>query len=158
MLKAPIWQEHLLKTTTSKYLFKEFADVYVINTCTVTQVAEKKCRNAIRVANHINPNATIAVIGCFAQLSPKEISEIDGVDIILGNADKHKLFEYIERKDEFDEHFKEVVPIDNVKEFVPSYSFEDRTRSFLKNTRRMRLFLFLLCHSFCKRKKQKRYH
>ena len=112
--------------------FKEFADVYVVNTCTVTQVAEKKSRNAIRQANKINPNAIIAVIGCFAQLSPKEISEIDGVDIILGNADKHKLFEYIERKDEFDEHFKEVVPIDNVKEFVPSYSFEDRTRSFLK--------------------------
>lgn len=112
--------------------FKEFADVYVINTCTVTQLAEKKCRNAIRQANNINPNATIAVIGCFAQLSPKEISEIEGVDIILGNADKHKLFEYIERKDKFDEHFKEVVPIDNVKEFVPSYSFEDRTRSFLK--------------------------
>ncbi|MFA7132903.1 MAG: tRNA (N(6)-L-threonylcarbamoyladenosine(37)-C(2))-methylthiotransferase MtaB, partial [Bacteroidales bacterium] len=59
---------------------KEFADVYVINTCTVTQVAEKKCRNAIRQANHLNPNATIAVIGCFAQLNPKEISEIDGVD------------------------------------------------------------------------------
>jgi len=112
--------------------FKEFADVYVVNTCTVTQVAEKKSRNAIRQANKINPNAIIAVIGCFAQLSPKEIAEIEGVDIILGNADKHKLFEYIERKDEFDEHFKEVVPIDNVKEFVPSYSFEDRTRSFLK--------------------------
>ncbi|MFV0599904.1 MAG: tRNA (N(6)-L-threonylcarbamoyladenosine(37)-C(2))-methylthiotransferase MtaB, partial [Bacteroidales bacterium] len=112
--------------------FKEFADVYVINTCTVTQVAEKKCRNAIRVANHINPNATIAVIGCFAQLNPKEIAEIEGVDIILGNADKHKLFEYIESKEKFDEHFKEVVQIDNVKEFVPSYSFEDRTRSFLK--------------------------
>jgi threonylcarbamoyladenosine tRNA methylthiotransferase MtaB len=111
---------------------KEFADVYVINTCTVTQVAEKKCRNAIRQANQINPNATIAVIGCFAQLSPNEIAEIEGVDIILGNADKHKLFEYIERKDEFDEHFKEVVPIDNVKEFVPSYSSNDRTRSFLK--------------------------
>ncbi len=112
--------------------FKDFADVYVINTCTVTQVAEKKCRNAIRQANNINHNATIAVIGCFAQLNPKEIAEIEGVDIILGNADKHKLFEYIESKEKFDEHFKEVVPIDNVKEFVPSYSFEDRTRSFLK--------------------------
>lgn len=112
--------------------FKEFADVYVVNTCTVTQVAEKKSRNAIRQANKINPNAIIAVIGCFAQLNPKEIAEIEGVDIILGNADKHKLFEYIESKEKFDEHFKEVVPIDNVKEFVPSYSFEDRTRSFLK--------------------------
>jgi len=112
--------------------FKEFADVYVINTCTVTQVAEKKCRNAIRQANKINPEATIAVIGCFAQLQPKEISEIEGVDIILGNADKHKLFDYLNNKERFSEHWKEVKNIDDVKEFVPSYSTGDRTRSFLK--------------------------
>src|SRR5574344_1749849 len=68
---------------------KECADVYVINTCTVTQVVEKKCRNAIRVANHLNPNAIIAVIGCFAQLHPKDIEQIAGVDVILGNVDKH---------------------------------------------------------------------
>lgn len=112
--------------------FKEFADVYVVNTCTVTQVAEKKCRNAIRQANKINPEATIAVIGCFAQLQPKEISEIEGVDIILGNADKHKLFDYLNNKERFFEHWKEVKNIDDVKEFVPSYSTGDRTRSFLK--------------------------
>ena len=112
--------------------FKEFADVYVVNTCTVTQVAEKKCRNAIRQANKINPEATIAVIGCFAQLQPKEISEIEGVDIILGNADKHKLFDYLNNKERFSEHWKEVKNIDDVKEFVPSYSTGDRTRSFLK--------------------------
>ena len=112
--------------------FKEFADVYVVNTCTVTQVAEKKCRNAIRQANKINPEATIAVIGCFAQLQPKEISEIEGVDIILGNADKHKLFDYLNNKERFSEHWKEVKNIDDVKEFVSSYSTGDRTRSFLK--------------------------
>jgi len=54
---------------------KEFADVYIVNTCTVTQVAEKKCRNAIRQANHINPNAIIAVIGCFAQLEPQRLQK-----------------------------------------------------------------------------------
>jgi len=112
--------------------FKEFADVYVVNTCTVTQVAEKKCRNAIRQANKINPNATIAVIGCFAQLQPKEIAEIEGVDIILGNADKHRLFEYLDNKEAFSEHWKDVKDIADVKEFVPSYSTGDRTRSFLK--------------------------
>jgi len=111
---------------------KEFADVYIVNTCTVTQVAEKKCRNAIRQANHINPNAIIAVIGCFAQLEPQEIAKIEGVDIILGNADKHKLFEYISNKEVFGEHWNNVEDIANVKEFVPSYSSNDRTRSFLK--------------------------
>lgn len=111
---------------------KEFADVYIVNTCTVTQVAEKKCRNAIRQANHINPDAIIAVIGCFAQLEPQEIAKIEGVDIILGNADKHKLFEYISNKDTFAEHWNKVEDIANVKEFVPSYSSNDRTRSFLK--------------------------
>lgn len=111
---------------------KEFADVYIVNTCTVTQVAEKKCRNAIRQANHINPDAIIAVIGCFAQLEPQEIAKIEGVDIILGNAYKHKLFEYISNKDAFAEHWNKVEDIANVKEFVPSYSSNDRTRSFLK--------------------------
>ncbi len=111
---------------------KEFADVYIVNTCTVTQVAEKKCRNAIRQANNINPDAIIAVIGCFAQLEPQEIAKIEGVDIILGNADKHKLFEYISNKEVFAEHWNKVEDIANVKEFVPSYSSNDRTRSFLK--------------------------
>lgn len=111
---------------------KEFADVYIVNTCTVTQVAEKKCRNAIRQANNINPDAIIAVIGCFAQLEPQEIAKIEGVDIILGNADKHKLFEYISNKEVFAEHWNNVEDIANVKEFVPSYSSNDRTRSFLK--------------------------
>ena len=111
---------------------KEFADVYIVNTCTVTQVAEKKCRNAIRQANNINPDAIIAVIGCFAQLEPQEIAKIEGVDIILGNADKHKLFKYISNKEVFAEHWNKVEDIANVKEFVPSYSSNDRTRSFLK--------------------------
>ena len=111
---------------------KEFADVYIVNTCTVTQVAEKKCRNAIRQANNINTEAIIAVIGCFAQLEPEAISKIEGVDIILGNADKHRLFEYISNKETFAEHWNNVEDIANVKEFVPSYSSNDRTRSFLK--------------------------
>ena len=77
--------------------FKEKADVYVINTCTVTQVAEKKCRNAIRQANKLNPEAIVAVIGCMSQLKDKEIAQIEGVDIILGNDDKRKLIDLVEK-------------------------------------------------------------
>lgn len=112
--------------------FKEIADVYVINTCTVTQVAEKKCRTAIRQAISHNPDAIIAVIGCFAQLQPEEIAKIEGVDIILGNTDKHMLFEYISNKEAFADHWNHVEDISKVSEFVPSYSFSDRTRCFLK--------------------------
>lgn len=112
--------------------FREKADVYVINTCTVTQIAEKKSRANIRQAIRLNPEAIVAVIGCFAQLSPETISEIEGVDIILGNANKHLLFEYIENRKEFEKRWMKVVEIDDIKEFQPSYSFDDRTRSFLK--------------------------
>jgi threonylcarbamoyladenosine tRNA methylthiotransferase MtaB len=110
--------------------FHDFADLYVVNTCTVTQVAEKKCRNVIRQANNLNPNAIIAVIGCFAQLNPSEIEKIEGVDIILGNDNKHKLFEYIEN---LNQHKKnEVIDISCSKEITLSYSSEERTRCFLK--------------------------
>ena len=69
----------------------ERADIYVINTCTVTSVAAKKCRNAIRQASALNPHAIIAVIGCLAQTDAEQIARIPGVDIILGNDQKHRL-------------------------------------------------------------------
>ena len=75
---------------------REKADLYVINTCTVTSVAEKKCRNAIRQAHSQNPEAIVAVIGCFAQNDAKQIAAIPGVDIILGNDQKHRLPEVVE--------------------------------------------------------------
>ncbi len=115
--------------------FKTVADVYVVNTCTVTSLAEKKCRNAIRQATHQNPNAKVAVIGCFAQLRPEEIAQIEGVDYVLGNVDKHKLVDYIleETQGRFTPcAHSEVVSIDHTEEFVPSFSTGDRTRSFLK--------------------------
>lgn len=115
--------------------FKEKADVYVINTCTVTSLAEKKCRNSIRQAAINNPEAKIAVIGCFSQLRPEEIRQIEGVDYVLGNADKHKLLDYL-LQDENRSYVPcvqmDVLPIDDVKEFIPSYSVGNRTRSFLK--------------------------
>lgn len=78
--------------------FHEKADIYVINTCTVTSVAEKKCRNAIRQATFQNPDAIVTVIGCYAQNSPKQIAAIPGVDIILGNDQKIQLPEILDRK------------------------------------------------------------
>ena len=115
--------------------FKEDADVYVINTCTVTSIAEKKCKTAIRSAINRNPNAKVAVIGCFSQLKSEELSQIEGVDIILGNTEKHRLINYV--TDEDPKHVKgcswcDVKEITKTDEFVPSFSSDDRTRSFLK--------------------------
>ncbi len=112
--------------------FKEKADVYVINTCTVTQVAEKKCRNAIRQANKLNPNAIVAVIGCMSQVKDAEIEQIEGVDIILGNDDKRKLIELVENHKKNTAVENHVCDISRLHSFYPSYSSSDRTRSFLK--------------------------
>lgn len=112
--------------------FKEKADVYVINTCTVTQVAEKKCRNAIRQANKLNPDAIVAVIGCMSQLKDSEIEHIEGVDIILGNDDKRKLIELVENHKKDTAVENHVCDISRMHSFYPSYSSSDRTRSFLK--------------------------
>lgn len=112
--------------------FKEKADVYVINTCTVTQVAEKKCRNAIRQANKLNPEAIVAVIGCMSQLKDAEIEQIEGVDIILGNDDKRKLIDLVESHKKNTAVKNHVCDISRLHSFYPSYSSSDRTRSFLK--------------------------
>lgn len=118
--------------------FKEKADVYVINTCTVTQIAESKCRNAIRQAHTINPKAIIAVIGCFSQVNSKEIEKIEGVNIILGNDDKHLLIEKVKESEkkimnnEKKDIDNSVIDISSLKTFYSSYSSNDRTRAFLK--------------------------
>ncbi len=112
--------------------FKEKADVYVLNTCTVTQIAEKKCRNAIRQAHNLNPQSIIAVIGCFSQLNPGAIEKIEGVDIILGNDDKHKLVDYVLNHTKTNTPSNKVFDISRLKTFYTSYSSDDRTRSFLK--------------------------
>ena len=112
--------------------FKQKADVYVINTCTVTQVAEKKCRNAIRLARKLNPEAIVAVIGCMSQVNDKEIEKIEGVDLILGNDDKTKLLSLIENYEKKSSAENLVFDISRLKSFYPSYSSSDRTRAFLK--------------------------
>lgn len=112
--------------------FKEKADVYVINTCTVTRIAEKKCRNAIRVARNLNPEAIIAVMGCMSQINYKEIEKIEGVDLIIGNDDKTKLVDLIEERQTKSPTENLVFDISRLKSYYPSHSSSDRTRSFLK--------------------------
>ena len=112
--------------------FRDVADVYIINTCTVTSIAEKKCRTAIHQAVSANPDAIVAVVGCFSQVNPQEISKIEGVDIILGNADKHRLAEYVLNCDKDKSLPKTVLPMGDGDEFVATFSTGDRTRSFFK--------------------------
>ena len=105
--------------------FDDVADMYVINTCTVTAIAERKCRNAIRQAVAKNPKAIVAVIGCFAQNAADEIGKIEGVDIILGNDQKHNLLQYVQGG-------KRVPAVENPLDFHLAYSHADRTRTFFK--------------------------
>ena len=112
--------------------FNEHADVYVINTCTVTDQADKKCRQAVKKIIKHNPEAVVAVIGCYAQLKSKEIKTIPGVDIVLGASEKFSLFEFIERRDKKEEPIEHSCEIDSVVKFDAAYSSGDRTRSFLK--------------------------
>ena len=116
----------------TKVDFNETPDVFVINTCSVTENADKKCRQLVKKAKKVNPESFIAVIGCYAQLKPEEISNIEGVNMVLGANDKFKLIEHLENN--IHSHNKVVLntKINTVKEFSPSYSAGDRTRSFLK--------------------------
>ena len=112
--------------------FTDRADVYLINTCSVTDHADKKCRKVVKEALKHSPNAYIAIVGCYAQLKPQEISEIPGVDIVLGAAEKFRIIEYISdlTKQEKAQVFNQ--DISETKDFIPSYSFGERTRTFLK--------------------------
>ncbi|MEN9948630.1 MAG: hypothetical protein RL106_1453, partial [Bacteroidota bacterium] len=114
----------------AKVEMNENPDVLVINTCSVTDQADQKCRNIVRRAIKLNPEVFVAVIGCYAQLKPDEIAKIEGVSVVLGANEKFKILDYIQRKD-LD---KKVVVghIKEVNEFVPSFSSGDRTRTFLK--------------------------
>ncbi len=112
--------------------FDDKADIYVINTCSVTQSANSTCRSKVRRALRRNPEAFVAVVGCYAQLKPKEIASIDGVDVVLGAKDKFKLLEL------FDDFEKQPEPIikntdaNEAVDFHNAFSADDRTRAFLK--------------------------
>jgi len=112
--------------------FDKEADIYVINTCSVTQSANSTCRKTVRQALRRNEEAFIAVVGCYAQLEPEEIAEIDGVDTVLGAKDKFRLLELF---DDFEKRNEPVVYNTDVNEAVDfhnAFSADDRTRAFLK--------------------------
>jgi len=112
--------------------FHSQADVYVINTCSVTDHADKKCRKVVKEALKYSPNAYITIVGCYAQLKPKEIADIPGVDMVLGAAEKFNIIEHI---DDLTKQEKAVIrnsPITETNQFVPAFSIGDRTRTFLK--------------------------
>jgi threonylcarbamoyladenosine tRNA methylthiotransferase MtaB len=108
------------------------ADIYVINTCSVTEHADKKCRQAIRKFAKQSPNAFIAVVGCYSQLRPEEIAEIEGVDLVLGTSDKGNIPIYLEHKEKYARAKVYGCEVDALNDFFPAYSSADRTRSFLK--------------------------
>jgi threonylcarbamoyladenosine tRNA methylthiotransferase MtaB len=113
--------------------FGQGADVVVINTCSVTDFADRKCRNIVRRALGANAGARIVVVGCYAQLKPAEIANIEGVDLVLGAAEKFRILDYIDGIGTG--AGKGMVRAGEVKEadtFISSFSFGDRTRSFLK--------------------------
>ena len=112
--------------------FEKGADIYIINTCSVTDQADKKCRNIVRKALKYNPNAFVVVIGCYAQLKPKEISSIDGVDLVLGAQEKFKISNYLNKLDKNSSAVVMNKHIKHVNEFYPGYSQGDRVRSFFK--------------------------
>ena len=116
----------------SKVSFDDAADMYIINTCSVTDNADKECRQIIRRALHQSPEAFIAVTGCYAQLRPDEIASIEGVDLVLGAGEKFNISRYIDdirKKERAEIHSCEVNELDT---FNSSWSFGDRTRAFLK--------------------------
>ena len=115
-----------------KVTFSEAADIYVINTCSVTENADKETKTIIRSALKHNPEAFVAIVGCYAQLKPEQIAQIEGVDLVLGATEKFKITDYIHdltKKDLGEIHSCEIVDADF---FVGSYSIGDRTRAFLK--------------------------
>ena len=113
--------------------FDEGADIYVINTCSVTDFADRKCRNIVRKALKRRSNALVVVVGCYAQLKPQEIADIPGVDLVLGAAEKFRILDFLEGLSKSpDKGMVQAGEVKTANRFINSFSFGDRTRSFLK--------------------------
>lgn len=112
--------------------FSEKADVVVINSCSVTAEGDKKTRNIIRQAVRRNPGSLIVVTGCYAQLQPEVIQKIEGVDLVLGSAEKLNITEYLGNLDKKEQTEVHIQQSKQIKDYFHAYSFGDRTRSFLK--------------------------
>jgi threonylcarbamoyladenosine tRNA methylthiotransferase MtaB len=120
-----------------KVEFADDPDIFIINTCSVTDNADKKCRKIVREAQSINPDGYVAILGCYAQLKPQEIAEIPGVDAVLGAAEKFRLLDLIDdfKKEPSNKPAKQKIyagSIEQKLDYHTSYSLNDRTRTFLK--------------------------
>ena len=116
----------------SRVEMEDAPDVLVINTCSVTEQADKKCRNIVSRAVRSNPDVFVAVVGCYAQLKPEEIAAIPGVNLVLGAGQKFNLVDQVHQQKLITEPAIHVGEIKDVKDFIPSFSAGDRTRTFLK--------------------------
>ena len=121
-----------LKHGFEKVKFDELADFYILNTCSVTENADKEAKKIIRRAKRINPYAKVVVIGCFAQLKPESIAKIEEVDLVLGANEKFDVLKYIDGSSIGSPSKILNADIESIKEFKPSFSLEERTRSYLK--------------------------
>lgn len=112
--------------------FQDDPDIFIINTCSVTENADKKCKKIVKEAKKISPNSYVTIIGCYAQLKPKEISEIPGVDAVLGAAEKFRLIELLDGFAKAQEVKVLASEIQEATVYTNAYSINDRTRTFLK--------------------------
>lgn len=112
--------------------FEEVADIYVINTCSVTDNADKQFKQVVRKALKLNPEAFVAAVGCYAQLKPEELAAVDGVDLVLGATEKFKITDYLNDLSKNDHGEVHSCEIQEADFYVGSYSIGDRTRAFLK--------------------------
>lgn len=112
--------------------FEDQADIYVINTCSVTENADKRFKSIVKKAQKINPDAFVAAIGCYAQLKPQELADVNGVDLVLGATEKFKITDYLNDLTKNDLGEIHSCEIDDADFYVGSYSIGDRTRAFLK--------------------------
>ena len=122
----------LEKEGFEKKAFTEKADIYVINTCSVTENADKECRQLVRRIQRLAPESFVVITGCYAQLKPKEIADIPGVDLVLGASEKFNLVPHLANLTKGDATKICSCDIDSVTDFKSSYSVNDRTRTFLK--------------------------
>ncbi len=122
----------LEKEGFEKKEFDELADIYVINTCSVTENADKECRQLVRRIQRKSPESLVVITGCYAQLNPKEISEIHGVDLVLGASEKFNITRHLKELSKGDSAKICSCDIAEISDFHSSYSIHDRTRTFLK--------------------------
>ena len=120
------------KSGYQKVDFQKQADVYVINTCSVTENADRECRQIVRSVLKTSPDAFVAIVGCYAQLKPEEIAKIEGVDLVLGATEKFNILNYLDSVEKKSRTAVHSCEIEEANSFISSYSLGDRTRTFLK--------------------------